>query len=95
MLGNPQRFLRPAESAKKDFCAKPTKFSWERLKDALYFGSSIAALILSACIPSAEKQLIAFSLIAGCKWIVSGRTERINILIKQGDTQWKTLIKDF
>ena len=85
MLGDSQRFLTSVESVKNGFCVKHSKFSLDRLKHAAYLGLSIMALFLSACFPAVEKQLIAFSLIVGLKWIVAGRTERINILIKQGD----------
>jgi len=58
------------------------KLSYAR-KQALYLGVSIMALLLSACFPVVDKQFIALSLILGAKWIVVGRTDRINIVIKQ------------
>ena len=56
---------------------------WNRWKQARYFFLSITALFLSTCLPVAEKQLIVLSLITGAKWIMAGRTDRINILIRQ------------
>jgi len=55
------------------------------LKQARYFFLSIAALLLSACFPAVEKQLIIFSLITGAKWIVGNRVNKVNIIIKGGD----------
>jgi len=52
------------------------------LKQNWYFGSSVGALILSACFPVVEKQLLVLSIITGAKWIVSGKSEKINIFIK-------------
>lgn len=52
------------------------------VKHGLYFGFSMIALLISACFPVVDKQFITLSLILGAKWIVAGRTDKINILIK-------------
>ena len=51
-------------------------------KQALYLGVSMTALLLSVCFPIMDKQFIVLSLILGAKWIVVGRTDKINIIIK-------------
>lgn len=52
------------------------------LRKAIYLYLSMTALILSACFPMVEKQLIVLSLITGAKWIMADRADKINILIK-------------
>ena len=54
--------------------------SW---RQALYLSLSMAALLLSACFPVAEKQLLVLAIILGGRWIAAGRTDKINILIEQ------------
>jgi len=54
------------------------------LKQTRYLCLSMTALLLSACFPVVDKQFMALSLILGAKWIVAGRTDKINILIRQG-----------
>ncbi|NQU74017.1 MAG: hypothetical protein HQ547_04855 [Candidatus Omnitrophica bacterium] len=53
----------------------------DALKQLRYFWLSMAALLLSACFPAAELQLIVLSVIAGAKWIASGSSRKINIRI--------------
>jgi hypothetical protein len=54
------------------------------LKQSRYLGASVIALILSACLPGLEKQLLVISMIAGIKWVADGIDKRINIFIKCG-----------
>jgi hypothetical protein len=49
-----------------------------------YFCLSMIVLILSACFPAIEKQLITLALIIGIKWVANGSVGKINIIIKQG-----------
>lgn len=54
-------------------------------KSGIYLCLSLIALFLSSCFKKTEIQLIAFSVITGAKWIVSGRNSKINIFIgKEG-----------
>ena len=55
---------------------------WNGLKQTSYFCMSMVALLASACFPVVDKQFIALSLILGARWIVAGRTNKINIVIK-------------
>jgi hypothetical protein len=57
---------------------------WNRWDRTRYLFLSIVVLILSACFPAVERQLIVLSLITGAKWIMADGTSKINILIKQG-----------
>lgn len=54
------------------------------LKQSRYLCASVIALILSACLPGLEKQLLVISMIAGIKWVADGIDKRINIFIKCG-----------
>lgn len=53
-------------------------------RESLYLCLSVVALILSAWFPAIEEQFLVFAIIAGARWIVVGRTDRINIVIRQG-----------
>ena len=55
----------------------------DALKQARYFWLFIVGLLLSACFPVVEKQLLILSIIAGAKWIADGVSTRINILIAE------------
>jgi len=72
------------EFAERDlgFESKGTNLS-HILKQARYLFLSMAALVLSACFPVVEKQLIVLSLITGAKWIMADVANQINIFIGQ------------
>lgn len=53
----------------------------DTLKQVRYFCLSMVAILLSAYFPVVEKQLLVLSIIAGAKWIASGSSGKINILI--------------
>ena len=53
----------------------------DALKQAGYFCLSMVALLLSACFPAAELQLLVLGVIVGAKWIASGSSRKINIFI--------------
>ncbi len=52
-------------------------------KEVGYFGLWVAALVLSAFFPEAKSQLLLFALILGIKWIASGNSRNVNIVIME------------
>ena len=71
------------ERVQRNIRVEPNEVNlWNTLKQARYFYISMIALILSACVPVVEKQLLVLSLITGAKWIADGVDKKINILIK-------------
>ena len=52
-------------------------------KQALYLCLSMTALLLSARFPIAEKQFLVLAVIMGTRWIVVGKTDKIDILIER------------
>ena len=70
------------EVVKRSLRVKPKRVNLsDVLKQLRYFWLSMVALLLSAWFPAAELQLIVLSVIAGAKWIASGYSGKINILI--------------
>ncbi len=49
-------------------------------KKAGYLGLWVAALVLSACFPKAESQLLLLALILGIRWTASGKSRNVNIV---------------
>lgn len=70
------------EVVKRSLRVKPKRVNLsDVLKQLRYFWLSMVALLLSAWFPAAELQFLVLSVIAGAKWIASGSSRKINILV--------------
>ncbi len=52
-------------------------------KEVGYFGLWVAALVLSACFPKVESQLLLLALILGIRWIANGNSRNVNVVIME------------
>lgn len=66
----------------KNLSSEPKEIRLVKMFKCLrYFWLSMIAILLSACFPAAELQLLVLGVIAGAKWIASGSSGKINIFV--------------
>ena len=71
-----------SEMINRNIGLEPRKLRTPKLSSQrIYLYLWTSGIALSACFPGAELQFLVLSVILGAKWIVEGRTDRINIIL--------------